>query len=332
MTVAHDHAAVESVVPGRTGRNHFDFGGFQIQFIHVIVILQIVEHPSFDRVFQGLLLLVGEFFFLFVTEIGVQRDAARQDIQVFPGDDFAGLLPHLLSGQVDQQVADAENRIIRFFADVQCDHGTVLPGDYAVECHRPGDPLVFLDPAVIMGVQHRQVRIFIQRILFQVQPRGIDVGPQDVHAVFNRVCSDLEDRQSLAHVAAVDPVPRFQFLAGSDEHVQIHESVSSQFLYHIIVDFPLRLAAAEEVSVFSCEGIDLTALFVVILFPCGVSLHNDHASCVKIEMAQCFFRASEIVFCISHGAENIHQDYFITPWEKSVGISENVPAFIKMSL
>ncbi len=54
--------------------------------------------------------------------------------------------------------------------------------DHPVDGQGPGQPLVFLDAAVVVGLQKGQVRVFIEGILLQVQAGRVDVGGHQAQA------------------------------------------------------------------------------------------------------------------------------------------------------
>jgi hypothetical protein len=65
------------------------------------------------------------------------------------------------------------------FPDGKLHVRTIGLKDHPVDGQGPGQPLIFLDAAVIMGLQEGQVRVFVKGILFQVQARRVDVGRDD---------------------------------------------------------------------------------------------------------------------------------------------------------
>ena len=100
-----------------------------------------------------------------------QRAVAHEDVQVLALHHLVGLLRHLLAGQVDQQVGDAEHRIVRVVAHLGVHHGAVFLRDHAVQRQRQRDPLVVLDAAVIMRIEQREPVRLVQRVLLEVEAR-----------------------------------------------------------------------------------------------------------------------------------------------------------------
>lgn len=49
-----------------------------------------------------------------------------------------------------------------------------------------------------MGIHIGQLRIFIERILFQIQTRRIDVGTKDIHSFFHWEKSDIDKHHRFA--------------------------------------------------------------------------------------------------------------------------------------
>ena len=62
------------------------------------------------------------------------------------------------------------------FADGELHPAAVGLEDHPVDGQGPGQPLVFLDAAVVVGLQKGQIRVFIKGVLFQVQAGRVDVG------------------------------------------------------------------------------------------------------------------------------------------------------------
>ena len=88
--------------------------------------------------------------------VGIGR-AADQDIQALAGDALGHGLFHLIRRQMGQQVGDDELGLARFPADDHVHHLAALEGHNAVQLQRDGDPLVFLDAAVVVGLEVAQL-------------------------------------------------------------------------------------------------------------------------------------------------------------------------------
>ena len=116
---------------------------------------------------KGLSLLGGEPFH--PSNQAAVLELVKRVREAYPGKDiwcYTGYLyEDLLSGKVDQKIAHAEYRITRLVSDTHFDHGAVLFRNDAVQSQRQCHPLVLLDTAVIVGIQHREIRVFIQRVL-----------------------------------------------------------------------------------------------------------------------------------------------------------------------
>ena len=104
-----------------------------------------------------------------------QGEGAHQDIELFPFEGLGHLLVHDLLGQVGQEVEHGKNRVMGVLADGELHPGAVGLDDHPVDGQGPGQPLVFLDAAVVVGLQKGQIGVFIERVLFKVSRGGIDV-------------------------------------------------------------------------------------------------------------------------------------------------------------
>ena len=62
-----------------------------------------------------------------------------------------------------QQVADAEHRIRRIFADADFQHLAALLHHDAVERQRGGSPLVLAYAPIVMGLEQRQITLLVER-------------------------------------------------------------------------------------------------------------------------------------------------------------------------
>ena len=74
-----------------------------------------------------------------------------------------------------KKICHRKYRILFLFPDGYDFFRSVFAHDHTVDAKRDRHPLVLLDPAVIMGIKICKSTVLIQRILFQIQTRGIDV-------------------------------------------------------------------------------------------------------------------------------------------------------------
>ena len=109
-----------------------------------------------------------------------------------------------------QDVTDDEYGIRLVLAQADRDGRSVLPADHAVQGERQGQPLVFLDATVVMGIQVNQKILFVEGILLDVQPGRVNVRAEDVHAVLNVPRTDVEQGNGLAELAQVHLIARLE--------------------------------------------------------------------------------------------------------------------------
>ena len=154
VTVGADQAAVEAQVPRLEGRYGFELSGKEVRLGHAVFFMKDPQNVELD-----------ELAFVVIA----QRPGANEDVEVLALDHFGGLAGHLLGREVGQQVGYAEHGIVRVLADADRHAGSVPEYHHSMQGQRDGRPLVFFDPAVVMGVKIRQVVVFIQRIRLQIE-------------------------------------------------------------------------------------------------------------------------------------------------------------------
>ena len=160
---------------------------------------------------------------------------------------------------MDQQVGNEEDRIIGIFADIQFDGGAVLFHDDAVNSQGHGDPLIFFDTAVVVGVQISKAAVFIERVLLDIKTRGIDVGPQDIETLTQFLTADGEHDDRFIHLDGVDLIAGLQRRALRDHGAELAKAFLFNQIDDIIDAFALGFGLAEEILIIlgkSEGGID----------------------------------------------------------------------------
>ena len=202
-----------------------------------------------------------------------QRAVAHEDVQVLALHHLVGLLRHLLAGQVDQQVGDAEHRIVRVVAHLDVHHGAVFLRDHAVQRQRQRDPLVVLDAAVIMRIEQREPVRLVQRVLLEVEARAVDVRAQDVEPLLQRLLPEMRQDERLA--VRLRP----HLVAGLERAPFAHRLVKRQ----VAVLFRQRdgrsralalgLVVRDEVDVLGSQMLQRLEVGFVVFLPCHVAFH-----------------------------------------------------------
>ena len=111
-----------------------------------------------------------------------------------------------------QQVGNYKYRVVVLLSDIYFHHRAVLLRNHSVKCKRDCNPLVFLDTAIVMGIQIGKLIVLIQRVLLDVDTRGIDVGAQYVHSCLERLLPNMEDCDCLIHTHGIYLVACFKRL------------------------------------------------------------------------------------------------------------------------
>ena len=238
VAVGQNHAAVKAHIARLARRNDLKLRGEEILLLHAVFIRQQLEHVGLHRV-------------LFLA---LKRPATDDQVERLALDHFLRVLGHLLLREVHQQVGDAEHRVVFVLADVDDDLFAGLPDDHAVQRQRDGDPLIFLDAAVIMRIQIRQIGILIERVLLHVDARGVDVRAEDIHALLQRLLAQHEEHEALAHPVGIDARARFQLPARANDRVQILKAVRLRQLLAVGHALALRFAVVDEIAVCLGKG------------------------------------------------------------------------------
>ena len=98
------------------------------------------------------------------TLVGI-GNGADDNIERLTLDDLRGLFLHLIGSQMRQQIGDDKLGIIAVAADDNVDDLAGLQRNHTVQFQRNGNPLIFLDTAVIMGLEIGKLIVFVQRQL-----------------------------------------------------------------------------------------------------------------------------------------------------------------------
>ena len=117
-----------------------------------------------------------------------------------------------------QQVVDNELGILRLIADMNRQHRTIGKGNHTVKLQRNGDPLVFTDAAIVMGLEICQLRILIQGSRFQIQTGCVGVGGGDIGAAGQRLLADHRQHDALSAVVAIHLIACFQGHTGLERY------------------------------------------------------------------------------------------------------------------
>ena len=239
-------------------RNGLDLGGEQILLVQTVLLTQQLEQHGLDRL-------------LFLA---IQRTATDDQVEIFAGDDLSGVLVHLLAGQMDQQVRNADHGVVFILADDDIDLRSVLPDRHAVQRQCPGDPLVFLYAAIVVRVGKGQIGVLVKGILLQVDARRVDVRADDVDAVGKELFAQMEQHDRLAHLIDVHLVARPERLARANRVVQIDIAMLLRHFDGLRHALALGLAVVQKVAIAKADIFQRLKRLRVIAFPCVGSFHG----------------------------------------------------------
>ena len=83
------------------------------------------------------------------------------------------------------------------------------------------DPLILLDAAVIMRIEVGETAVLIERVLLDIEAARVDVCTENRQAVFQRLRTDMKERDRLLHVGAVDLRSRRELLPRTHDFFEI---------------------------------------------------------------------------------------------------------------
>ena len=175
---------------------------------------------------------------------------------------------------MDQKVCDVYDRIIFIFTDGNVDYAAVFFCDHAVDREWKSYPLIFLDTAIVVGIEVCKVCVFIQRILFYVETWGVDVCAEDVHTFFQRFLAYVEQCHDLFHSDCIYFISRLDLLACCLFCFKADISVGFCFSDKFRHTFTLCLACIKECAVILCKFLHLFLIRFSIRKPCVFSFHN----------------------------------------------------------
>ena len=205
VAVGTDEPAIQANVHSVCCRNEAQFSTHKVGFSHTVLLVQVCHNHQFHLIGGGSLLAV-------LLKI---RRACNQNIQSFAGERLTKRLGVLILCQVGQKIGDAEHGIARVIANAYVDALAVCLDHGAVQGQRNGDPLILTDTAVVVGLEIAQTVALVQRMLFQVQTEGVDVGSGNAHTALDGLCTGRDD------VEALLPVVVIQFIACGDFITQL---------------------------------------------------------------------------------------------------------------
>ena len=103
LAVADHHGTVEAHLARATSRHDLELGREEVLLLDAVVLGEVLEHGSFDRLLLGELLPCGRIVVELVL-LEQKRPAAHDHVEIFGVDDLLGVLLHLLLAQVGKQV------------------------------------------------------------------------------------------------------------------------------------------------------------------------------------------------------------------------------------
>ena len=195
LAIGSDEGAVETYVAALGGRDEFELSSGEVFFFDAVGFLQHV-HENFLRL---------QIFF------GI---GAGDGLQLFTGDAVGQGLLHLVLGHMDQKVGHVENRVVVIEAHIDFYFLAIFGVYHADQSQRDAGPLVFLDAAVVVGAEIHDAFLLMDRVCFEVQTRGVDVGAYDLDACMHRFFADNGQDHRLAFLVPVHFVTGLQRVHG----------------------------------------------------------------------------------------------------------------------
>ena len=200
VAVGAEQAAVKTRLPAASRGNHRQLGGEEVALHKAVLLVQQLHDVQLHE----------------VRAVALQRLGTEDHVQLLALDDLPRRLLHLIRRQMGQQVGDHQDGVALILADGNRDHSAVRPVHHAVERQRNSRPLVFLDAAVIVGLQVADLGILVQGVGLDVQSGGIHVGGADVRALAQRLGTDNGQSDGFIAVVVVNFVAGLGFHAGGE--------------------------------------------------------------------------------------------------------------------
>ena len=176
---------------------------------------------------------------------------ADDDVELLGLESVGHSLSALLFGQVRQQILNGEHRVGLVFAD---DHGpnlAVRERHHAMQRQGTGQPLIFVNAAVVVGLGLAHPHLFDERTLLEVQPGAVGVGADQMKALGQGATSSPDGEQGFAVQAGITAA---LVQAGA-------EARFGQTSFHIGHGFPFGLAGRKKFHIAFGQGAHGLAVF-----------------------------------------------------------------------
>ena len=209
-----------------------------------------------------------------VVPIELDGTTAHDHAEDLGIDGVLGRLGHLLAREVDQQVGDGKDRVVRLVADIDVDGGTVLFADDAHECERGGYPVVALDAAVVVRVEVGHVAGLEGGFCLRSRRGESTWAPRMLKPCSSGAVPRLTSIRSLPWLAAYTFVACLELAALGDHGLQVDVS---RLLGHLDAGLDaqaLGLVLAQKLLIAAAKLLELLDLLWRVLFPCAGTLHD----------------------------------------------------------
>ena len=174
---------------------------------------------------------------------------------------------------MNQKVCNIYDWIILVLSDIYFCYASVFLYYYTVDRKGKSYPLILLNAAIIMGIQISQVCILVQRILFDIQTRGINMCSQNVHSMGNLLFSDMEKGNDLFHSYCINLISGFQSVTSSNLLFQRFIACFLRFFHDFSHTLSLCFSHIKEITVCLCYSFQFFFLCLCIGQPCVSTLH-----------------------------------------------------------
>ena len=140
------------------------------------------------------------------------------------------------------------------------------------ECH----PLILFDSAIVVCVKISKAALLVKWVLLDVHTRGINVGSQYIHTLFEFFLSYIEHRYSLVHPDRIHFVASLKLLFVLDYLLEIFVTVFLSLTDYLLDTFSLSLAIVKKFPVVFAETLKFLYLFFLVLTPCIFLCHISY--------------------------------------------------------
>ena len=125
-----------------------------------------------------------------------------------------------------------------------------------------------------MGIEIGKSAVLIQRVLLDIESRGVDMSTEDIHSVLHRLMAYFHQYDGLVHPYSVDLVTGRKGPAFLYQSCELHESAFLRLIHDRIHALALCLGYVEELLIFLGKIIGFLYSLIAVGRPYISSVHK----------------------------------------------------------